>query len=252
MAENWEYEEAIECFKVIDTSLRCYYGGGQHMYRAIAAQLRILFCEKDPKPLLLRLFPDIGLTPLQQIKSTVPGTFPDSVEHFNTVKISGSDDASLSYMPFEITKFFNGVTDCRLLFSDSKNLIPLNEWVEQVVSLYPEHAKPLSISEWIKTIADRGGGAHVHKSKDVLITNLKAVGPFEEPILHAAIIIAIGRVAQVIGFSIIQLYERFGTTGTLPFQDFDKSHPSVLNAAKVPEEYYDHPREIINLMSMNL
>jgi hypothetical protein len=250
MAENWEYEEAIECFKVIDTSLRCYYAGERHMYRSIASQLRILFCDK-PKPLLLRLFPELQLSPLQRIIPILPGSFSDDVAHFNAVKIKGPVSTTLSYMPFEITKFFNGVTDCRLLFSEAELLIPMTDWVEQQISLYPDHTKPLSISEWIRTVADRGGGAHVHKSKDILLTKLETIGPFEEPIFHAAIIIAMGRVAQEIGFSIIQLYERYGTTGTLPLQDFDKNHPVVRNAARVPKEYYDHPREIINLMSVS-
>lgn len=249
MAEQWEFEEAIESFKVIDTSLRCVYAGEQHMYRAIAAQLRILFCDNNPKPLLLRLFPELHISPLQEIKPYEPGSFSEDKAFLSTLKVSSATPVTFSCMPFEVTRFFNGEVDCRVLFSDDEDLIPISEWVEQKVSLYPEHSKPLSICEVIKTVAERGGGAHVHKSKDDLLEKLKHSGPYDTHI-GKLIIVALGRVAQKIGFSVIQVYERFGTNGILPLPDFDLNHPSVQSAAKVPAEYYEHPREIYNLVML--
>jgi hypothetical protein len=123
------------------------------MYRAIAAQLRILFCEKDPKPLLLRLFPELHLSPLQEIKAIEPGSFPDYKAHLNAIKVSGETPVTFACMPFEVTRFTNGVEDCCVSFARDEALVPLSEWVEQKVSLYPEHSKPLSISEFIKTVA---------------------------------------------------------------------------------------------------
>jgi hypothetical protein len=82
-----------------------------------------------------------------------------------------------------------------------------------------------------------------------LLEKLKYSVPYNTH-LGKLIIIALGRVAQEIGLSVIQVYERYGINGTLPLPDFNVNHPSVKSAARVPTEYYDHPREIFNLVML--
>ena len=243
-AESWEFEEALECFRVIDSSLRCIYSGDIHMYRVLSAQLRILLCDA-PKPLLLRLFPNLVLTGLQPIKRTAPGEFPVELDHLNSIRSIGSQNVSISCMPFEARLYSNGVEDCQALLRLDKVLLPINEWVDQYVTLDPV---PVTVRKLIRTVADRGGGAHVHSSKDALLRGLSAKGLGK---LHQAalIIIAISKLMQSIGFSVIQLHER--GERSLPLSDFDQSHPAVLKAARVPDECLKEGCTALNLMWMS-
>src|SRR5215203_6881531 len=63
-------EELAECFAVINTCLGCYYRGATHMYRPLAAQLRIVLCDKPP--LLSRVVPDLRLGALPPIEWVDP------------------------------------------------------------------------------------------------------------------------------------------------------------------------------------
>lgn len=242
-AEAWEFEEAIECFRVIDSSLRCIYSGELHMYRVLSTQLRILLCD-TPKPLLVRLFPDLQLTGLQPIERIVPGEFPVELNHLNSIESIGSQRMVVSCMPFESRLYSNGIEDCQVILRNDKLLLPVEEWVGQYVTLDPV---PVTIRKLIRTVADRGGGAHVHKSSDALLNGLCGKGPGK---LHQAalILIAISKTMQSIGFSVIQLYER--GESSLPLTDFDHSHPWVLGAARVPSECLRQPYTALNLLWM--
>ncbi|MEW5824163.1 MAG: hypothetical protein AB1766_07420 [Pseudomonadota bacterium] len=244
-ASAWEFEEALECFSVIESSLRCIYAGEIHMYRALSAQLRILLCD-SPKPLLVRLFSNLELQSLEPAKSYEPGSFPPELKHLNAIGISGSGPMAVSCMPFEARIFFNGIEDCRPLLSSTAPLLPIDAWVDQVVSVHPV---PVTVRQVIKTVADRGGGAHVHKSKDALLAGLQGLAPGK---LHLAalVIIAISKVMQQLGLSVVQLYEKSGPKGGLPLEHFDDQHPTVLASARVPAECLKHPYQAINLLSV--
>lgn len=245
-ASTWEFEEAIECFRVIESSLRCIYAGEIYMYRALSAQLRILLCD-SPKPLLTRLFSNLQLQSLQPVQSYQPGAFPPELGHINSVAISGAGQFVISCMPFEAHLFYNGVEDCRPLLSANGALLPIDQWVDQIVSVHPV---PVTIRQVIKTVADRGGGAHVHKSKDALLSGLRGMSPGK---LHLAalVVIAVSKVMQQLGLSVIQLYEKSGVKGSLPLVDFDSNHPSVLASAKVPDECLKRPYHVFNLLSVS-
>ena len=244
-ASAWEFEEALECFQVIDSSLRCIYAGENHMYRTLSAQLRILLCD-SPKPLLVRLFPNLKLQSLQPVKSFQPGNFPPELKHLNTVAVSGSQSIAISCMPFEARIYFNGVEDCQPLLKVDSSLLPIEEWVDQVISVHPI---PVTVRQLIRTVADRGGGAHVHKSKDTLLFGLKVMRPGK---LHLAalVLIAVSKVMQQLGLSVVQLYEKNGPKGSLPLADFNHLHPSVLASARVPAECLQHPHQALNLLSV--
>jgi hypothetical protein len=244
-ASAWEFEETIDCFRVIESSLRCIYAGEIHMYRALSAQLRILLCD-HPKPLLTRLFSNLQLQSLQPVKSYQPGGFPPELEHLNSLAVSGPGEFVISCMPFEARVYINGVEDCRPLLAANGALLPLDQWVDQIVSVHPV---PITIRQVIKTAADRGGGAHVHKSKDALLSGLQGLSPGK---LHLAalVVIAVSKVMQQFGFSVIQHYEKNGAQVGLPLAAIDSSHPSVIASAKVPEECLRSPYQAFNLLSM--
>jgi hypothetical protein len=245
MAEKWEMEEAIQCFKVIESSLRAIYAGEFHMYRALSTQLRILLCD-SPKPLLVRLFRNLELQRLADVTSYAPGCFPENLAHLNSIMVSGTSPVSIACMPFEATVYFNGVEDCHPLLASSGQMLNVEAWVDQVITVFPE---PLTIRQLIRTVADRGGGAHVHKFKDVLLfglTDKKTPTKLNEA---ALVIVAMSKVMQQIGWSVVQLYERHGLKGSLPLVDFDVKHRSVITSARVPAECYLHPKQCFNLLS---
>ena len=215
------------------------------MYRALSAQLRILLCD-SPKPLLARLFSNLELQSLQPVSSFSPRCFPPELEHLNVVAVSGSQPVAVSCMPFEARIYFNGIEDCQPLLSADGAMLPIGVWVDQIVSAHPV---PVTMRQLIRTVADRGGGAHVHKSKDALLSGLKGMAPGR---LHLAalVIIAISKVMQKLGLQVVQLYERNGPRGSLPLNDFNHNHPSVLASARVPAVCFEHPYQAINLLSV--
>ena len=203
-ASAWEFEEAIECFRVIESSLRCIYAGELHMYRPLSAQLRILLCD-SPKPLLTRLFSNLELQALQPVKSYQPGAFPSHLAHLNGLYFSSPGHVVVSCMPFEARIFVNGTEDCVPLLSTGEPLLLIETWIEQIVSAHPV---PVTVRQLIRTVADRGGGAHVHKSEDALLSGLQGMSPGK---LHLAalVIIAISKIMQQVGHSVIQLYDKY-------------------------------------------
>ncbi|MEQ1536943.1 MAG: hypothetical protein ABL923_13800 [Burkholderiaceae bacterium] len=247
MVEKWEMEEAIQCFKVIESSLRCIYAGEFHMYRALSTQLRILLCD-SPKPLLVRLFRNLELQRLADVDSYKPGCFPENLAHLNSIMVSGESPVSISCMPFEATIYFNGVEDCHPIPASSGEMIDLEKWVDQVITVFPQ---PLTIRQLIRTVADRGGGAHVHKSKDALLSGLANIQTPTKLNQPALVIVAISKFMQQIGLSVEQLYERHGLKGSLPLENFDKQHKSVIASARVPAECFMHPKQCFNLLSLN-
>lgn len=250
MAEQWEFEEALECFKVIGTSLRCIYKGEKHMHRALAAQLNILLCD-SPKPLLLRLFGNLQLPRLEKIKPYEAPTLPAEMAFLHTLPMSqAEEDAApdvVSCMPFEATRFFNGVEDCRLLLARNGQLLPLKQWVEQVVSIHPVR---VSIRQLIKIVADRAGESNAPVAREAIPVGQNFLAPTHHH-LGALAIVAIGRLMQEFGQSVIQLYERNGPHGALPLDKFDKQHPWVLNAACAPREYYKPAPQVFQLVSIS-
>ena len=216
------------------------------MYRALSAQLRILLCDTNTKPLLLRLFSNFELSALRPIRQCKPGVFPADLEHLNTVAVLGTDDVVISCMPFEVTRFYNGIEVCSPLVDSNAAMMPLENWMNQCVSMHPV---PVSIRQIIKTVVDRGGGAHVHKTQDVLLDRLKQLHAGSLG-LEALIVIAIGRITQQIGWAVAQHYERQGASGSLLSVAFGANHPLVERAARIPKHYYDHPQLKYNLLSV--
>lgn len=233
---QWEYEEAVECFNVIDTCLKCIYAGETHMCRVLAVQLRILLCEKKPKPLLLRLLPDIKISELKEVKYI---NFNEDNNNIENLTIDTYIDSLIIEMPFEIMHFFNGIEDCSVIYGN--NVIELEKWVDQIVTAYPV---PITIRKLIKLVAEKGGGAHVDKKQEPLLEALRRIGPFKLNV-GDLIIIALSKVVQKISFYLIQMYESQTDSKNIIL---NKEHPRVLQASRVPSNCYDHPYNIANLL----
>ena len=48
--------------------------------------------------------------------------------------------------------------------------VPLNDWLEQPIT---KHPVIVTVVDLIRTVADRGGGAHIHPTVDDFLNRLK-------------------------------------------------------------------------------
>lgn len=224
------------------------------MYRPLAAQLRILFCDfqrKKNNALIGKLFDKIQLPTIQDAQYYEIG----SSEHLNgpakkirAQPINENIKPKIASMPFEITQFQNGLEVCDLKLKEPQNPLPLDEWLQKPISRHP---KNITIVDLIRTVADRGGGAHIHPTVDNFLNRLKTSTPCKMG-YDALFTIAIGRFAQQVGFMVFQFYEKLGTKGNFDdlIEVFDRGHPSISNSAKVPIELLKQQHSKFSLQSI--
>lgn len=153
-------------------------------------------------------------------------------------------------MPFEITCFKNGLEVCDLLIDKDSDLINFEEWLNQIVTIHPKRIKIVDI---IRTVTDRGGGAHIHNSADDLLDSLQKFSPCKNGV-DTLLTIAIGRFAQQIGWMVYQFYEKIGTRGKIEdlMKVFDHEHPSIKEGAKIPVELFSYACQKYNLSAITL
>jgi hypothetical protein len=225
-----QHDELAECFAVIDTCLGSYYDGARHMYRPLVGQLRILLCDKPP--LLSRVFPNLQLGALRPIEWLAPpgAALFENTETRLAVEHPPDQEFRLAQMPFLITEYENGLQVADLRLEESNRLLPLDQWMDQLVTVYPSK---LSLREIIRSIADKGGGARVDDKVNNALRDMRVTGPSGVGV-HVLFSVAVGRCVQEIGVHYAQFRERFGYRGRLQNVTVDPDHPSAKNKAKVP------------------
>jgi hypothetical protein len=230
--------ELAECFAVIDTCLATYYGGAKHMYRALAGQLRILLCDKPP--LLSRVFPDLAIGALRPIEWLEPNhaTLFDRSQARLAIQHPPDQKFRLARMPFLITAYKNGLQVADLEFNLTGEALRLDKWMDQLVTVHPSD---LSLRETIRSVADKGGGAHVDDTVNEALRHMYLTGPAGVGV-HVLFSVAVGRFAQRIGLHYAQFVDRFGYHGKLEDIIFDSEHPTVRASAQVSEALGHGPR----------
>lgn len=226
------HEELAECFAVIDTCLAAYYGGAKHMYRPLAGQLRILLCDRPP--LLSRVFPDLAigaLRPIEWLEPDQAALFDDNPARMGIQHPPGQE-FRVARMPFLITSYKNGLQVADLELASEAQKLVLDEWMNQRITLYPAE---LSLRDTIRSIADKGGGAHVDDTVNPALRHMYRTGPAGVGV-HVLFSVAVGRLAQKIGLHYVQFVERFGYHGKLQDLVFDPEHATVRSSAQVPAE----------------
>jgi hypothetical protein len=226
------HKELFACLRVIDSCLAAYYAGAQHMYRPLAGQLRILLCDKPA--LLSRVFPNLKLNALRPIEWVDPNgaTVFDGLQLRLATERPPGEEYRLARMPFLVVEFENGLQIADLQWQPSGPLLPLEEWMDQRLTLFPSE---LSLREMVRSVADKGGGAHVDDDINEALRAMQSTAPAQVGV-HVLFTVAIGRFAQAFGVRYAQLVERFGLRGRLQDVVVDPEHPSAKNAAKVSEE----------------
>ena len=153
--DNYLKQQLKESFLIIDSCLKCYYENDHHMYKPLAGQLRILFCDfqgKKDHSLLPRVFPQITLNILEPIDW--------SDKQSSSLKLLQNSDSAnrISSMPLEIKQYKNGLAIAELVPAKNEKLVDIPTWVNQYLTHYPTS---LTVKDVIRNLADKGGGAHV-------------------------------------------------------------------------------------------
>ena len=193
--ENSDYirDQLQECFKVIDSCLSCIYSGDTHMYRALAGQLRLLLCDSSRgknNSLLYKVYPESKISAIKPIKWDQSQT--GDVTLHQTEKTH-----SISTMPFKLIIYKNGLVVSDLKYNN-KNMLSIDEWIHTQLTVHPIHLTPAII---IRTVADKGGGAHVDSNSSVELRMLYKKTPTGR-MYSELFILALGRFAQKIGENI--------------------------------------------------
>lgn len=188
-------QQLQESLAVVDTCLECIYSGKTHMYRPLAGQLRLLLCDRQngaDKSLLATACPELKISALDSINW--------SHDEALGIKMAPTVEGTnrIANMPIEIYVYENGLAIADLLLKE--NTIPIAKWSEQTLTYHPVK---LDIKKVIRTVADKGGGAHVdsNASKELLLMYEQTPSGKTYAELF---IVGIGRVIQRVGEQLFQ------------------------------------------------
>ncbi len=219
MEESQTYlrEQVREVLRVVDTCLASIYAGETHMYRALAGQLRILLCDTQRRrdnSLLIQAYPKLEVSALASI------AWSERDSGMVELRQPDGGEARVAEMPFEITQFANGLSIANLILAEG-SLVAIDEWASQEVTYHPTI---LSAFDIIRTVADKGGGAHVDAKSSPELRYMMSKTPVGSTYAEM-FILAVGRFIQALG-------ERL----------FD------YQGARVPEELYKQPMNKYSLV----
>jgi hypothetical protein len=143
-----------ESLAVVDTCLECIYQGKSHMYRALAGQLRLLLCDtqrKVDRSLLAAVFPKLEVSAIEPISW--------SRDEAGGIRMAQTEAGTnrIAQMPLEISVYSNDLVVADLLLQ-ADALVPIASWPNQRLTIHPARLSGRTV---IRTVADKGGGAHV-------------------------------------------------------------------------------------------
>lgn len=137
MNKRKAWEDLNALIDNLEDSIKLYKSGRKNAYRLVAIGLRTLLCDADT--VLLRIFPDAALHPLNSLASRLKSS---SNPLLDVITFSTSGRVVLDG---------EGGVVVEDLFYDGEPL-PLNNWLEQ-----PLISKKITIKEFISSIADKEG-----------------------------------------------------------------------------------------------
>lgn len=184
-------QQLQDSLAVVDTCLECIYSGKPHMYRALAGQLRLLLCDTRQKK-------DNSLLAANYPKLAVSGFGPInwSPSAAGVVRMSQSEEGTnrIAQMPLEISLYPTGLAVADLLLNHDA-LHPIATWSDQRLTFHPTR---LSATAVIRTVADKGGGAHVDAEASPELQLMYQYTPAGRTYAEL-FIVAIGRFVQALG-----------------------------------------------------
>ena len=184
-------QQLQDSLAVVDTCLECIYSGKPHMYRALAGQLRLLLCDmqrQKDNSLIAAVYPKLEVSTFDAISwfSTEAGAVSLSQLPGGTNRIA--------QMPLEVSIYPNGLAVADLLLH-REHFAPIATWSEQRLTFHPTR---LSAKSVIRTVADKGGGAHVDANASPDLRLLYQYTPAGRTYAEL-FTVAIGRFVQQLG-----------------------------------------------------
>jgi hypothetical protein len=184
-------EQLRESLYVVDTCLACIYNGETHMYRALAGQLRLLLCDTQrnrDNSLIRAVYPKLEVSALKNIDW--------SDTEAGGVRLGQPEDgtARLSQMPFEISIYQNGLAVADLYIVKA-HLLPIGDWCNQRLTVHP---LSLAAKTVIRTVADKGGGAHVDAKSSPELKYMYQQTPANRTYAEL-FVLGLGRFVQALG-----------------------------------------------------
>lgn len=157
-------KEAVDCLKIINTSLQCYRQGQKHMFKPIAVQLRILYCDKKgskDNSLLTRLSPDIELLAFRPIQ-------------WEKASSNGMSLVHMARSPYFVSEGEGKISSSEINIDSPPRYLIRDEWLKQIIDLEPIE---INVGQIIKAIVDKGGGAHIDSNEGLTLSAMKKNGP---------------------------------------------------------------------------
>lgn len=189
-------EQLRESLRVVDSCLSCIYAGETHMYRALAGQLRLMLCDTQRKrdnSIITLAYPNLEVSALQGID------WSDSQAGELRLQQIAEGTTRMSQMPFEITIYVNGLAVADLILRKD-HLLPINEWCEQRLTVHPIN---LSCKTVVRTVADKGGGAHIDASASTELKYMYQHTPANRTFAEL-FVLGLGRFVQALGERLFQ------------------------------------------------
>lgn len=203
----------------------------------MAGQLRILFCDsrsKKDNSLLGRTFRSFQLSRVRPIEWVEPSSLPSRTDDLRSIRMDTPEDwdVRIAKMPFVIREYGSGLQVADLDMEEAGPLLPLEQWVGQEVTIYPQ---PFNICGIIRSVADKGGGAHVDSKENTELRLMRAHGPAGLGV-NVLFIVALARLAQHFGVRYAQFRKQCGYTGSFENILFDPKDDTAQTKAKIPKD----------------
>lgn len=228
-------EQLRESFRVVDTCLACIYKGETHMYRPLAGQLRLMLCDTQrnrDNSLIRAAYPKLEVSALQGINW--------SASKVGSLLLQQPVDGTtrMSQMPFEITIFQNGLAVADL-FLVKEQLLPIGDWCDQRLTVHP---LSLTAKTVIRTVADKGGGAHVDAGTSMELKYMYQIAIARHTFAEL-FILGLGRVIQRLGENLFQY-----KGAHIPEELTSSTHQKIILMMAAHHEYVEalstHPNKV--------
>ena len=233
-ASKHRHDELLQTFQAVDACLAGYYAGRQAIYRPLAGQLRLLYCDRRRRgdcALLARCFSGLELAAVRRIEWTPAAELSSRTDILSKLRVTTENSAALQVakMPFTVTTYENGLAVADLDIADGVTALPLNEWLGQEVTIYPGQ---ITIRDVISATASQGGGVHLDDNPGRQLRRLKQLRPAHigSDILF---VVAVARFTQAFGGLYAQFRDRIGYDGDLASVEFDPEHPVAKRMAQI-------------------
>ncbi|MBM2834500.1 MAG: hypothetical protein HW406_1661 [Candidatus Brocadiaceae bacterium] len=186
-------KDALDSFLIILDCLLLYDQKKQHMFKPIAGQLRILYCDRNSgkdNSLLSLIYPDLKLMAFQkhEFKKEHDDLKIKVVAYDNNGHNVTNHGFLIQPACFIITQKSNGHQSANFDLSSPPMYLSLQEWCDQLVCSDCN----LTVKGIIRSVADKGGGSHVDVQDNPELSLMKKTGPAGVG-LHILFVIALAR-----------------------------------------------------------